>query len=147
MFEDNTCSIIERSTGEQLVNVQRTNNNMFPLEFSNFVKVNVVMKSQSEAMMWHQRLGHLNSQDLRLLKQQGMVIGLPNIGALETCDACVFGKQARKPFPYGRGWKATECLQLVHAYLCCPMHEELMGESKYFLLLLDDYNRMCWIYF
>lgn len=35
----------------------------------------------------------------------------------------------------------------MHADLCGPMLVESLGGSRYFLLFLDDYSRMCWVYF
>ena len=64
-----------------------------------------------------------------------MVLGLPRIDALEFCEGCVYGKQNRNSFPVGKSWRASVCLELVHADLCGPMSVESLGESQYFLLL------------
>lgn len=55
-------------------------------------------------------------------------------------------KQVRKSFPS----KANNCakmgLELVHGDLCGPISPTTSGENKYFLLLVDDFNRMMWVY-
>lgn len=40
-----------------------------------------------------------------------------------------------------------ECLGLIHADLCGPMHTESFSGNRYFLLFTDDYSRMSWVYF
>lgn len=43
--------------------------------------------------------------------------------------------------------RAQRPLALIHTDICGPMHEESLNGSKYFLLLVDDYSRMQWVYF
>lgn len=74
-----------------------------------------------------------------------MVVGLPKIDTLEFCDGCVYGKQHKASFPVGKAWRASECLELVHADLCGPMSADSLGGSRYFLT--NDYSRMSWVYF
>jgi len=59
----------------------------------------------------------------------------------------VFRRQNRNSFPVGKSWRASVCLELVHADLCGPMSVESLGGSRYFLLFTDDYSRMSWVYF
>lgn len=44
-------------------------------------------------------------------------------------------------------WRASAKLQLVHTDICGPMQTESLGRNKYFLLFIDDYTRMTWVYF
>ena len=76
-----------------------------------------------------------------------MVFGLPKINTLDVCEGCIYGKQSRKPFPIGKAWRASNCLELIHADLCGPMNTKSFGGSQYFLLFTDDYSRMSWVYF
>lgn len=43
-------------------------------------------------------------------------------------------------------WRAS-CLQPSHADLCGPMSTESIGGNKYFVLFIDDFNRIFWVYF
>jgi hypothetical protein len=75
-----------------------------------------------------------------------MVRGLPTFKKENArCEACIYGKQNRETFPTG-SWHANKCLQLVHSDLCGPL-ETSLGGCKYFLLFIDDYSRMTWVYF
>ena len=81
------------------------------------------------------------------LGRRNMVLRLPRIDALEFCEGCVYGKQNKNSFPVGKSWRASSCLELVHADLCGPMSVESLGGSRYFLLFTDDYSRMICVYF
>ncbi|GKA97839.1 retrovirus-related pol polyprotein from transposon TNT 1-94 [Tanacetum coccineum] len=83
-----------------------------------------------------------------LLKKKEMVTNPPSIiSSDKVCESCVLGKQTKQVFPVGKAKRANEILELVHADLCGPMRTESLGGSKYFLLFIDDYSRMSWIYF
>lgn len=58
---------------------------MFPLEVSKVEQALMVSKKNlDESKLWHLQYGHLNMNGLRLLSQNKMVHGLPNIGSAET---------------------------------------------------------------
>ena len=54
---------------------------------------------------------------------------------------------SRKPFPTGQAWRASKKLELVHTDVCGPMRTPSLENSKYFILFIDDYSRMTWVYF
>ncbi|GMI86768.1 hypothetical protein HRI_002346100 [Hibiscus trionum] len=124
-----------------------TQNRMFPLYVSNVVNMALIARRDNEANLWHLRYGHLHLSGLKLLSKKEMVLGLRNIGELDFCEGCVFGKQNMKSFPIGKSWRASNCLELVHAELCGPMKTKSLGRNRYFLLFTDDYSRMSWVYF
>ncbi|KAK4399641.1 Retrovirus-related Pol polyprotein from transposon TNT 1-94 [Sesamum angolense] len=63
------------------------------------------------------RLGHFNFQGLKILHQKKMMTDLPQIQAVEgACEACLQGKQHKKPFPSGTSWRAkANDLGILHA--------------------------------
>lgn len=103
---------------------------------------------QDKSEIWHRRLAHINSQDLN--KMKNCVIGLELKGSVNidksNCIVCCEGKQSRQPFP-NIGTRSTEILEVVHGDLCGPMEEVSIGGSRYFLLLVDDFSRMSFVYF
>ncbi|KAG6468657.1 hypothetical protein ZIOFF_073346 [Zingiber officinale] len=125
-----------------------TANNLFPLKMNS--SLNVALKSEviDEAQLWHLRYGHLNHRGLMLLRERNMAIGLPKIQPTATCvcEGCVYGKQHRLPFP-NTSWRAKAPLELVHADICGLTQTPTIGNRRYFLLFVDDYTRMIWVYF
>ena len=101
-----------------------------------------------KSMTWHQRYGHYHYNSMKLLYTKNMVEGLPSISfENQVCQGCIFGKQHRVPFPLGPNWRAQAPLQLIHAYLCGPMKTPSLKGSRYFLLIVDDYTGLSWVYF
>ncbi|KAH7655963.1 RNA-directed DNA polymerase protein [Dioscorea alata] len=64
VFDKDKCIISNKQTGNQVVLIQRTRNNMFPLDVSSVGRLNVAMKKQTSTELWHLRLGHSNYQSL-----------------------------------------------------------------------------------
>jgi len=62
-------------------------------------------------------------------------------------EASVHGEEIRKPFPVDKDWRATECLELIHANLCRPLCIESIGGRKYRLLFINDFSHVSWVYF
>lgn len=92
------------------------------------------------------KYGHLNFQGLMVLAQKKMVVGLPEVEKINHCEKCVFGKLARFLFQCGRSWRARQKLQSVYADVCGPMQSNSNRGGKYFLLFINDFSRMCWVY-
>ncbi|KAK9142430.1 hypothetical protein Syun_011830 [Stephania yunnanensis] len=65
---------------------------------------------------------------------------------IRECIACQQRKQTRLPFKQAT-WRATEKLKLIHTDVSRPHISPSLNGSKYFLIFIDNYSRMCWIYF
>ncbi|CAG4955863.1 unnamed protein product [Colias eurytheme] len=63
-----------------------------------------------------------------------------------NCTVCCEGKQTKLPFPTSSS-RSDNILNIVHADLCGPMENKSLGQARYFLLLVDDYSRMAFVYF
>lgn len=138
-FGENGCKIYNPEN--VLVATASLNNNVYKLDVCESVCFQAVSSD-----IWHQRLGHIN--DSYLNKTAKLVDGLIYKGQANTqnCEVCCKGKQARLPFPKDGG-RAEGLLQLVHTDICGPMETTSLGGAKYFFTLIDDYSRMCFIYF
>ena len=64
----------------------------------------------------------------------------------EHVHECLMSKQTRHPFPHQSSFRVKQVLDLIHGDLCGPILPSTMGGNKYFLLLVDDFSRMMWIY-
>ncbi|KAH9681306.1 hypothetical protein KPL71_026926 [Citrus sinensis] len=146
-FDDEKCKIIDKTNNHTVAVVEMSKNKVFPLVMP--LDENVALKTENSDLsnLWHLRYGHLNYKGLNLLKQKNMVIGLPDIGRYEkVCEGCIYGKMHRLPFPKN-SWRAKAPLELVHADICGPTRTFSLNNRRYFILFVDDYTRMMWIYF
>ena len=77
-----------------------------------------------------------------------MVQDLPEIHTeVDTCESCIMGKKHRKSFPKGVSWRASVFLELIHTDICGPIKNPSLGSQRYFLIFIDDFSRMTWVYF
>lgn len=142
IFSQRDCQIYN-STGELIATAD--------LEESVY-KLNIVKSENNKCFLasastWHRRLGHVNYADLKKLND-GAVQGITCKDKVvkQDCVVCCEGKQSRPPFNH-QGTRATDILEVIHGDVCGPMEEMSIGGSKYFLILEDDYTRMCFVYF
>lgn len=100
--------------------------------------------TMSTKKLWHQRYGHLNHNDLVLLRRKTMVVMKNNHVEYE---ACALGKQHREKFPIHEEKRQREILELIHTDVCGPMQTRSLGGALYFLIFVDDRSRYTWVYF
>ena len=149
-FENNECTIYDKEQRRNLVKkIKMEKNRSFPIVFKYVENVALRMEDVEEAWLWHRRFGHLNFNSLKMLCQRKMVQGLPNAieEKNEVCDGCALGKHHRQSFPKGVAWRAKKVLELVHTDICGPMSTPSQGNNKYFVLFIDDFTRMTWVFF
>jgi transposase InsO family protein len=83
-----------------------------------------------------------------MLYQKNMMRHLPRLKENnEACEGCLLGKQHRLTFPTGETWRAKELLELIHTDVCGPMRTPSLHNNRYFILFIDDFSRMTWVYF
>jgi hypothetical protein len=131
-----------------LAKVIMKGNRCFPLALESLTPAAMKASVNEDSWTWHRRLGHLNFASMKKMKQEEIVYGLPVIAdSRNVCEGCVKGKHHREKFDQGEAWRAKHPLELVHTDLCGPMQVESIGGNRYFLTFIDDYSRMCWVYF
>ncbi|GBP01231.1 Retrovirus-related Pol polyprotein from transposon TNT 1-94 [Eumeta japonica] len=87
-------------------------------------KVNIHVKSKNGSTNSIQRLGHLNYNDMKKLKDHTDGVTMPQNSEL-TCVPCIKGKQARSPFPC-EGSRANQLLEIIH-----PTYVDLWRTAAY----------------
>lgn len=98
--------------------------------------------------LWHKRLGHLNYDSMRRMRD-GAVTGIDfESGAigLFNCEVCAEGKQHRLPFEESHS-TTEDVLELVHSDVAGPMETVSIGGARYMLTFIDDYSRKNFLYF
>ena len=81
------------------------------------------------------------------MSKKEAVRDLPSLKNLSgsVCKQCQHGKQTRVRFKT-KEYSTTKPLEIVHTDICGPMRTKGMKGEKYFLLFVDDYTRMTWLY-
>ncbi|CAN0920234.1 Retrovirus-related Pol polyprotein from transposon TNT 1-94 [Linum grandiflorum] len=147
LFDNGECEIINKSNNSKVAKIPMTSNRLFPLSMARNEEVSLKSQSMDESFLWHLRYGHLNDKGLKLLKEKNMVVGLPQINKEDkVCEGYIYGKMHRLPFPKTT-WRAKAPLELVHSDICGPTRTTSIGDKRYFLLFVDDYTRMMWVFF
>ncbi|GKV19872.1 hypothetical protein SLEP1_g30072 [Rubroshorea leprosula] len=143
-FHDNMCDVVDESS-VILFSVKMSDRN-FPVEWKN-TKILAGSSIVNNSSLWHKRFGHYNYTSLKEMHSKNMVIDMPVVNEDSgVCVVCQLGKQARLPFP-NKASRAIEKMQLIHSDICGSMKVFSLNESKYFLIFIDDFSRMCWVYF
>ncbi|KAH9756360.1 hypothetical protein KPL71_016050 [Citrus sinensis] len=144
VFEDKVC-LIKDADGKDIFRVKMKGKSFVlnPLEGEQ----NAFPIKENITELWHKRLGHYHHQGLLQMKSKGMANDLPELDDyIQNCKACQFGKQSRRPFPKAT-WRATKKLQLVHTDIAGPQRTPSLNGSLYYVVFIDDFTRMCWIFF
>ena len=120
-------------------------NNMFKLQ-QRALTGKAMTTKLNDSDLWHKRLGHLNVDSMKKLRE-GLVTGISFSNShLESCISCAKGKQHRFPFKRSKNI-SRNLLDLVHSDLCGPMEVDSIAGSKYFVTFIDDYSRQVFVYF
>lgn len=92
-FFKNGC-VIQDSKLETVATGVRVGN-LYRLDARSIPQQAMVAATSTTENLWHQRFGHINLQDLILLKNKGMVDGLPALHNVKLeCDGCATREDA-----------------------------------------------------
>ncbi|KAK4382390.1 Retrovirus-related Pol polyprotein from transposon TNT 1-94 [Sesamum angolense] len=114
-FGGDSCTIYDNKDKTlKIAEVRMKEHRCFPIHLQYMGRT--AMKAQEDqSWLWHRSLGHFNFQGLKILHQKKMMTDLPQIQAVEgASEACLQGKQHKKPFPSGTSWRAKAVLELIH---------------------------------
>lgn len=117
-FNANGCTIYNKKN--EIVLHTKPVNGMYKIDASS--ENCMLTKNEATAMLWHKRLGHLNLQSIKKMRD-GAVNGIKftDSGAeIEYCETCAVGKHSRQPFPHS-STKTKHILELIHSDLVGPM--------------------------
>ena len=98
----------------------------------------------SDANVWHSRLCHVNFGLMSRLSSLSLIPTF-TIAKGSKCHSCVQSKQPRKPHKAAEERNLAP-LELVHSDLCEMNGVLTKGEKRYFMTLIDDATRFCYVY-
>lgn len=128
-----------------------TENNLYELKIKAVISdtCNLVQNDKSNMKIWHERLGHINIQNIRNMSAENTVEGLNfdnNDKADFVCEACAYGKQCRFRFHKSvRG--ELQPGDLVYSDVCGPMSHTSVQGARYFVLFKDAATSFRHVYF
>ncbi|GKV26186.1 hypothetical protein SLEP1_g35531 [Rubroshorea leprosula] len=142
---DDFCYIHD-SFGMEVARVKMVQNS-FLLDMQSVQKCLHAFKV-NDTLLWHKRYGHFNVKALKYMQTNELIRDFPEVHVTnEVCQCCQLGKMHRLSFPINKAFRACEKLELVHTDICGPMKVPSLGQNKYFILFIDDFTRMTWVYF
>ena len=148
---DDQC-VISSKGGKVIACARRGEGNLYRLPIRPIVNTAYVGQSANvdpDVKLWHDRLGHLNLDSMRLLNARQLVKDFPlqkvpdrsEVNVVTQCEGCVQGKSHRAAMPQAATHRATKSLELVHTDVCGPMRTPSLSGAKYFVTFIDDYSR------
>lgn len=134
-------------SGRTLMKVKKSENRLYKISLEDNGPMCLMVKTEQETWLWHNRLGHVNIQALELMSREKMARGIPKlVQPTRRCEGCLMSKQPRSPFPSSTTFKVEKKLELVYAHLCGPITPTTPGGNRYFLLFVDDFSRRMLVY-
>jgi hypothetical protein len=142
VFESNKCVV---SKFGSFVGKGYDSDGLFHLSLSDSCKkvVNHVCNDEASNIC-HSRLSHVNFGCMLWLASLSLI---PKFTLVKSskCQVCVKSKQPRKPHRTAEARNLAP-LKLVHSDLCEMNGVLTKGRNKYFLTLIDDSTRYCYVY-
>ncbi|KAK1631219.1 hypothetical protein QYE76_005534 [Lolium multiflorum] len=98
----------------------------------------------NESDIWHSRLCHINFGCMTRLANMNII---PKFAIVKKskCQVCVQAKQPRKSHKTAEA-RDLAPLELIHLDLCEMNGELTKGGKRYFMTLIDDSTRYCYVY-
>lgn len=101
----------------------------------------LVEPDNSNFMLWHRRMGHLNGKSLKTLSSKSTGISsIHNHDELNPCISCITAKAHRLPSPSSTS-ETSFVGEVVHSDIVGPFEVEAIGGYRYFVVFTDDYSR------
>lgn len=103
---------------------------------------------KTNAMLWHRRLGHINFQGLKKMRDVAVngIEFTDDDTLVKRCEVCAKAKHARKPFVPSET-HTKNLLEIIHSDLCGPMENRSISGSRFMLTFIDDFSRKVFVYF
>ena len=148
VFFENSCKILNRY--DKLVAYGKRVGNLFVLdcERERPAEANVSTTNCAMQYLWHRRLCHIGFNNVRKIVKDNLVSGIDFKLCSDDhhCESCYDGKNHRVPFPTHKSQKNRKILDVIHSDLCGKIQPASIGGGSYFMTLIDDASRYCWVY-
>nr|GEX29076.1 hypothetical protein [Tanacetum cinerariifolium] len=150
-FKKSTCFVRDLQGNDLLTGNRRSDLCTISLQESTSSTLLYLMAkaTPTQAWLWHQRLSHLNFDNINLLSKKDIVIGLPKLKYVkdQLCLSCELSKAKKSSFKSKVVPSSKGRLNLLHIDLGGPMRVASINGKKYILVIVDDYSRYMWTLF
>ena len=111
-MKDDTLTLLDRNR-RLMVKTTRSKNRLYKVVLHADQAQCLLASSASGSSIWHDHLGHINAEKLKMRVNMELVSGVPKTsGGEERCVSCLLGKQTRRPFPQATLFRASKTLDL-----------------------------------
>jgi len=107
---------------------------------SRMIPTGLVADQPDPVLLWHWRLGHPSVQKLRF------VIHIESSVSSLGCESYELGKHHRATFQNRVNNRTSFAFELVYSDVWEPSCVPSIKDFRYFLLFIDDFSRMTWLY-
>lgn len=133
IFNDNSA-VIKRRNDTTVLTAQKKND-LYVIELSSEQHSMLVAKEDDRMTRWHQKLDHLNYNDVKKMHNTEMVEGMQmtqNAIKIESrCEACDLSKVHQLPFSKSKNTE-KDILGLIHTDICELMRASSLRGARYF---------------
>ncbi|WJX73238.1 hypothetical protein P8452_57046 [Trifolium repens] len=142
--------LVSNEEGEVLMRGTRSKDNCYlwaPQEEAHLGTC--LLSKEDEVQLWHQKLGHLNLNEMKKAVTVQAIRGLPKLKIVDgsICGECQIGKQTRMSHPKLEHHVTSKPLELLHMDLMGPMQVESLGGKRYAFEVVNDFTRYTWVNF
>ena len=121
---------------------------MFPMDNLHLlpiapVSVAAAISSLPSLAFWHSRLGHAPFSWVQQLTFKGLLDSVSKDNF--DCTSSQLGKQPVLPFNNSESI-SNSIFELIHSNVWGPSPVASIGESRYFVVFIDDYSHYSWIF-
>ena len=100
----------------------------------------LVADQLDHVLLWHWCLGHLSVQKLR------SVVPITSSISSLGCESCELNKHHRATYQSRVNNRSNFAFELVHSDVWGPSRVPSIKDFRYFLLFVNDFSRMTWLY-
>ena len=103
--------------------------------------------------MWHERLGHISKGKFlelvrnNMFEDMNLISNVKVNNSFEHCEACINGKQARRPL---RNFKNKNYIKIplfvIHSDVCGPITPATIDGKNYYVVFIDQFTHYCVTY-
>lgn len=140
-FEPTQCIISDKNT-KQVIGIAKAYNGLYLLNSNPFVSLSNAAVHLNLESLWHHRLGHTPLPKLAKIPYLQPILKPTNT---TTCLTCPMAKMTKLPFRLSESI-APKKFDLVHVDIWGPYKVPYQSKYKFFLTLVDDHSRHCWVY-